>query len=677
MITMNKSFRIGALISALGGIIGAPLAQAVELSWAKDADSVALQADGKTVWRHVHSSSESKPYFHPLSTIKGSVLTDLRPKDHPWHRACWFSWKFINGVNYWEENRETGKSNGQTEIKSVEVFTHDDFSGDLVMQIGYHEPGKPDLLVEERVMSISCPDKNGNYTIDWRSKFQAQADITLDRTPLATEKNGRDYGGYAGLSLRLAHPFRKTWVFSDSEGRMGEFHGKPATWVRSAGKTELGENASVSIFNSPSNGAKAAEKYYIARGMPYFSPAVLFDHAKEMKKGDEYVLNYRILVESKASDGARQKELALSYGDSVDLVAAGETLVHQNSCLECHSISKQSEMGKLGSNWYGLIGRKPHTREVQVQPNADGPFENREVLIDDQYVKQAILTPNLHLALYRDGKMKGQPYPAGMPPYPTLGNQQIEAITAYLKTLNPPSESGPRQLFKLKDASFKESAPSGEIIVGSHARVLRVAIANTSSRAISVGLPGGRNYLFDPSTFSVPKIWIGRFLDVTTERTGRGMGDNKILGEIVDLEGYLLPLSSAGPIDQGFKDYMNTAANQQEMLQKELKDKQLFRDKKASGNPQFKGYQLKKGAAPVFFFTIEGVQYRQQLTFSDSNTLVFQFETEGATKPVRFQLKEEVLEKVDLSAGKLDKGVISIPTEESAAFVITLHLKQS
>ncbi len=79
----------------------------------------------------------------------------------------------------------------------------------------------------------------------------------------------------------------------------------------------------------------------------------------------------------------------------------------------------------------------------------------------------------------------------------------------------------------------------------------------------------------------------------------------------------------------------------------------------------------------MFLFTIEGVNYRQQLTFKDANTLVFKFETEGATQPIRFQLKEDIIKKAELSAGKLDNGVISIPLEESAAFMITLHLKQS
>ena len=90
-----------------------------KLAWQKDKNSVTLLNNGKIVWQHHFDKAEGKPYFHPLSTMDGSVLTGLRPEDHPWHRAVWLSWKYINGLNYWEEDPKTGKSEGITELKSL------------------------------------------------------------------------------------------------------------------------------------------------------------------------------------------------------------------------------------------------------------------------------------------------------------------------------------------------------------------------------------------------------------------------------------------------------------------------------------------------------------------------------------------------------------------------------
>ena len=75
----------------------------------------------KILWRLNHDRQQGKPFFHPLCLADGTELTALRPADHVWHRALWFSWKFINGLNYWEEDPKTGQSEGQTEILGLEV----------------------------------------------------------------------------------------------------------------------------------------------------------------------------------------------------------------------------------------------------------------------------------------------------------------------------------------------------------------------------------------------------------------------------------------------------------------------------------------------------------------------------------------------------------------------------
>ena len=73
------------------------------------------------VWQFNYKTEEGKPYFHPITVAGSPALTDFRPADHPWHRALWFSWKYINGVLYWEEDRKTGKAPGETELTGVKV----------------------------------------------------------------------------------------------------------------------------------------------------------------------------------------------------------------------------------------------------------------------------------------------------------------------------------------------------------------------------------------------------------------------------------------------------------------------------------------------------------------------------------------------------------------------------
>ena len=77
-------------------------------AWNQTETSLELSHGDKTVWRLIYDKTQNKSYFHPLATVDGTVLTALRPADHVWHYGVWFSWKFIDGLNYWEEDPDGG-----------------------------------------------------------------------------------------------------------------------------------------------------------------------------------------------------------------------------------------------------------------------------------------------------------------------------------------------------------------------------------------------------------------------------------------------------------------------------------------------------------------------------------------------------------------------------------------
>ena len=101
--------------------------------WQHNDSSLALVKNNKVVWQFNFDEKQSKPYFHPLSLTDGTELTWLRPPDHPWHKALWFSWKYINGLNYWdwEKDPETGRSEGITELLNVKIIASKDYSAEI------------------------------------------------------------------------------------------------------------------------------------------------------------------------------------------------------------------------------------------------------------------------------------------------------------------------------------------------------------------------------------------------------------------------------------------------------------------------------------------------------------------------------------------------------------------
>ncbi|MHC4621072.1 MAG: DUF6807 family protein, partial [Planctomycetota bacterium] len=151
------------------------------------------------------------------------------------------------------------------------------------------------MLTERRTLTVSTPDDSGCYYIDWLSVFTAGGnDVLLDRTPILGERNGKSYGGYAGLSLRMAEHTRD-WQFLGSEGPLEpESRGSKARWVDFTGKVAEGRLAGVAVFDHPDN-PRHPSSWWLSGSMPYFSPAILFHKPYTLPAGKTLTLRYRIL----------------------------------------------------------------------------------------------------------------------------------------------------------------------------------------------------------------------------------------------------------------------------------------------------------------------------------------------------------------------------------------------
>lgn len=265
--------------------------------------AVTTRHNGRTLWTYHHNPVEGKPYFHPVCSTDGIAFTDLRPKDHPWHRAVWFSWKTINAVNYWEEAPETGRSAGETRVARIKRQVSDSGAVQFELDIDYAAAhGDSVVMEEQRRLLVSPPGKAGVYTIDWSATFQAlENDVTLDRTPPANQPNGQPWGGYAGWSVRMNKGVMGG-IFVNSRGAENADR-QPAAWML----FKAPQGGSLLFMDHPQN-LNYPAKWYLAPNMPYFSPAVIHDARHTIKAGQTLSLRYRLVVApgSMTSDHARK-----------------------------------------------------------------------------------------------------------------------------------------------------------------------------------------------------------------------------------------------------------------------------------------------------------------------------------------------------------------------------------
>jgi type 1 glutamine amidotransferase len=266
--------------------------------WLRGDGTIALADGDGEIWRFHHGPRAGKPHFHPLALPGHGPLTWQDPPDHPWHHGLWFSWKHINGVNFWEESRASGRSDGATEWSNVEFATGDDFSAAIELDLAYRvDDGEP-ALTERRQILITPPGPDGRYHLDWTMTFTAARDVLLDRTPLPGEPGGKVYGGYAGLSVRLTSALRQRQAVS-ADGPVSFERQRHRSRARAFDYNGLvnGVPMGIAILDHEYN-PNTPSPWYVIRGdvMSFFSPAVIAEGPRSLTAGETMTLRYRIIV---------------------------------------------------------------------------------------------------------------------------------------------------------------------------------------------------------------------------------------------------------------------------------------------------------------------------------------------------------------------------------------------
>ena len=300
-----RAFAMG--LSVAWTALWAAAADAPQYGWKRTDTSLALVHRDRVVWQLNYDPQLAKPYFHPVALTDGTVLTAPSPADHPWHRALWFSWKMLDGVNYWEEDSVTGKAEGLTELLTTDIASQPSGSARIEMKLSYHPLGAPPVLRENRCIEVSAPDDLGTYRINWRGEFTAEAKSVL-------LQGGTAGGGYAGLSVRISQA-SGDWVLIDSEGRRdvptdrdpanqaglaANTHGRRARWM----DFSLIDNATqqpcgIAILDHPSNPRHPSQWHNVLAGSSsfgYMSPALLWSEPFTVPADQQLTLRYRIVV---------------------------------------------------------------------------------------------------------------------------------------------------------------------------------------------------------------------------------------------------------------------------------------------------------------------------------------------------------------------------------------------
>ena len=288
---MKKILLMAALL-AVENICAAPAGGACE----RTATGVRLVRDGRVVWNFEIDTPEGKPALHPLTLPSGRTLTDFHPADHFWHLGFWFSFKYLNGINYWEPADIKGRgvlAAGETRVVKRTV-TCNGAAAHVALEINYLPRGSNDVvLAERRTMDFSAPDALGGYTVKIRHSFVARTDVTIDRTPPFRDKKGNWQRGYAGWTLRIPSALAEEFDVQGSAGRNSPraICGEESCVVDFTSRVN-GEGVTFSVKESP----KDTTRFYLWADKRSVNPSPVFTAPMTVKAGETLNLAYELAV---------------------------------------------------------------------------------------------------------------------------------------------------------------------------------------------------------------------------------------------------------------------------------------------------------------------------------------------------------------------------------------------
>ncbi|MEU2182006.1 PmoA family protein [Streptomyces thermolilacinus] len=200
-----------------------------------------LRCAGRSVGHYVHpvdlpARLSPRPYLHPVTTLRGTPVTEERPADHLHHLGVSVAVPDVAGRNFWG-GRTFVRDQGPTELDNHGEQRHtgfklrdpDGFVEDLVWTFA------GTALLRERRTVATTPLTAGAWALDLTFALTNPGGEEVSIGSPAT--NGRPGAGYGGFFWRAPKdPDGPPDVFTAAAEGEDAVHGRTADWLALRGR---------------------------------------------------------------------------------------------------------------------------------------------------------------------------------------------------------------------------------------------------------------------------------------------------------------------------------------------------------------------------------------------------------------------------------------------------------
>lgn len=242
-----------------------------------------------------------RPYFHPLRTLAGDVVTGYRPHDHVWHKGVALSLPHVGPDNFW--GGPTFRGGGYVQLPNNGTMRHDAFDRAIATsdttccdeRLTWVTEAGQGKVAERRRFGAAVWAAAGAWGLALETTLAntSGADITFG----SPTTEGRPNAGYGGLFWRGPRSFTGGRVLLPDAAGGDELMGRRAPWLAFAGQHDGHGRWSTLVFaDSPANFSFPSQWFVRAAPFAAVCPAPFFAATYTLAAGQELTLRYGLAI---------------------------------------------------------------------------------------------------------------------------------------------------------------------------------------------------------------------------------------------------------------------------------------------------------------------------------------------------------------------------------------------
>jgi len=267
-----------------------------------------------------------RPYFHPVRTLAGDLVSVYRPHDHVWHKGIALSLPNVGSENFW--GGPTFRQGAYIQAANDGSVRHDSFqraeaTDDAVRldeRLSWVTQSGQLLITERRRVAATAWADDKAWTLAFETTLTNVSGAGIVIGSPTTE--GRPDAGYGGLFWRGPRSFTGGLVVTEDVAGGEELMGRRARWLAFAGQHDGDGRWSTLVFRDAQENFSFPSQWFV-RSTPYacVCPAPFFDTEYAHPAGTSLTLRYDIAVADGALDAAACARLS-GRAAAHDLLAA-------------------------------------------------------------------------------------------------------------------------------------------------------------------------------------------------------------------------------------------------------------------------------------------------------------------------------------------------------------------